>query len=446
MDDYLDIFGQQPHFNLYTQICLCFSLDESRPDSKIISTLKNGLERLTDHFPWVAGQVINEGSGEGNTGMFKIKPFEKTPHLIIKDFRQNHEFPSMAAFRQANFPFRMLDETIIAPCKTLPEPSTKSDPIPVLLIQANFITGGLLLTFVGQHQAMDMTGQANIMRHLSKACRKETFTGEEISCGNLSRHNVIPLLDYPDRQIPEIPHQIAPSTLSSSRASPSPKCVWTYFTFDAASLSALKSLATSICPSGYISTDDALSAFIWQSIIQARISRLDPEAKSTFARAVDPRRFLGISQLYCGLVSNMTYHTYTLRKLIDESLGVVASQLRSAIDPKTSDLEYRTRAFATALDRSPDKTKISITRGLDLSADIMLSSWSNLDSHELDFNLGLGKPEAVRRPQFDPVESLIYFMPKTLDGEIAVAICLRDEDMERLIADARFTRYGRNIK
>ena len=75
----------------------------------------------------------------------------------------------------------------------------------------------------------------------------------------------------------------------------------------------------------------------------------------------------------------------------------------------------------------------------------MLSSWAKLDCYELDFNLGLGNPEAVRRPQFEPVESLIYLMPRRLDGEIAVAVCLRDGDVERLRVDDGFAKYGRYI-
>lgn len=213
------------------------------------------------------------------------------------------------------------------------------------------------------------------------------------------------------------------------------------------SLTALKSLATKTItlPSGYISTDDALSAFIWQSVIRARLPRLSPTAESTFARAVDVRRYLDIPQTYPGLVQNMAYHTYTLQKLVEEPLGGIASQLRSALDPKTSNLGHHTRALATFLNRSPDKNVISFTATLDLSADIMLSSWAKLDCYELDFNLGLAKPEAVRRPRFDPVESLIYLMPRTLDGEIAVAICLRDEDMERLRADEEFAKYARYV-
>jgi len=36
-------------------------------------------------------------------------------------------------------------------------------------------------------------------------------------------------------------------------------------------------------------------------------------------------------------------------------------------------------------------------------------------------------------------------MPGRLDGEIAVGICIRDEDMERLRTDKDFAKYGQYI-
>ncbi|MCJ1304650.1 hypothetical protein MMC08_007463 [Hypocenomyce scalaris] len=457
-DDYLDVLGQQPSLKIYTQISSCFSVADTSSHSAIIHTLTNGLERLYASFPWLAGEVVNEGSGEGNTGIFKVKPSEKIPYLIVKDLRHDPSIPTMDALRRANFPISMLDETIIAPRTTLPGSSDESasDSAPVFLLQANFIIGGLLLTFVGQHNTMDMTGQGQIIHLFSKACRNEQFTSEELSSGNLARRNLIPLLDDSYKQGFELARQIVKPTPSHPISSgtdglPAPppplKCTWAYFTFHPTSLTALKSLATNTItlPSGYISTDDALSAFIWQSVIRARVPRLNPTAEPTLARAVDVRRYLDIPQTYPGLIQNMTYHTYTLQKLVEEPLGGVASRLRSALDPKTSNLGHHTRALATFLDRSPDKSIISFTATLDLSADIMLSSWVKIDCYELDFNLGLGNPEAVRRPRFEPVESLAYLMPRTPDGEIAVAICLRDGDMERLRADEAFAKYGRYI-
>ena len=197
LNDYLDILGQQPLLKIYTQICFCFSVTDASSHSAIIDTLTNGLERLSASFPWLAGKVVNEGSGEGNSGIFKIKPLKNIPRLVVKDLRHDPSISTTDALRRANFPFTMLDETIIAPRKTLPGSSDESasDSEPVFLLQANFITGGLLLTFVGQHNTMDMTGQAQIINLFSKACRNEQFTSEELSSGNLARHNLIPLLD-----------------------------------------------------------------------------------------------------------------------------------------------------------------------------------------------------------------------------------------------------------
>ena len=458
LDKHLDIFGQQPSIDIYTQICSCYSVPDASLESTIIDRLVSGLQRLYASFPWLAGEVINEGSSEGNSGNFKIKTSRAIPQLVVKDLRHDPSFPPMDAMRQANFPFAMLDENNIAPRKTLPGSSDNPalDPRIVFIVQATFVTGGLLLTFVGQHQTMDMTGQGHIIHYLSKACGDEQFTSEELSSGNIARQGIIPLLDDSYGRSPELAHQIIktspthPTSKSSedqTASDASQKCTWIYFAFDMAALRALKLLATgTIAPcSSYISTDDALSAFIWQCVTRTRLPRLNSTVESTLARAVDVRRYLGISQTYLGLAQNMTYHTLSLRKLAEEPLGSIASLLRSSLDTKTSTLQHDTFALATFLDRTPDKKVVSFTANMDFSIDIALSSWAKLNCNELDFDIGLGKPEAVRRPQFDPVESLIYLMPRSLDGEIAVGMCLRDEDMERLRADKTFMKYARYI-
>ena len=150
--------------------------------------------------------------------------------------------------------------------------------------------------------------------------------------------------------------------------------------------------------------------------------------------------------MYPAPVQNMTYNTYKLWKLVEEPLGGIASQLRSALDPETSKLAYQIRALATFLNRTPDKSVTSLTATLNSSSDLMLSSWAKFDCHKLDFGFGMGTPEAVRRPRFDPVESLVYFLPKRQGSEIGVAICLRNEDLERLRADVEIAKYGTYIR
>lgn len=104
---------------------------------------------------------------------------------------------------------------------------------------------------------MDMAGQGRIIRPFSEACR-----------------NLIPLLDDDSykqgsklaRQIvkPTLSHSISNDTDGHPAPPPLPKCTWINFTFHPTSLTALKSLATEkiTLPSSYISTDDALGAFI----------------------------------------------------------------------------------------------------------------------------------------------------------------------------------------
>ncbi|GJC90023.1 trichothecene 3-O-acetyltransferase tri101 [Colletotrichum liriopes] len=441
MDEPIEILGQQPGLSIYTQIAICFSFEEEFSIPKTIDTLKNGLEKLTATFPWIAGQVVNEGASGDNTGVFKIKPHEATPPLVIKDVRNDALVPAMQAMKQANFPFSMLDESIVAARPTLPiDPTLAGKPEPVFIVQATFIKGGLILTFLGHHQTMDGTGQGQIIDLLSKACRNESFTNEEVATGNLPRHDIVPLLDNYQRG-PEIDAMII-TPPKEPTAAPA-RCRWAYFDFPAGSLSALKSAASETVKSGYITTDDALTAFVWQSVSRVRASRLSPDEEIKFARAVNVRGYLGVPQTFPGMIQSMTNNSSTLKDLVDGRLGEVASQLRSTVNPEA--LSYNTRAFATVLSQSPDKRVFSFTGTLHLEKDIMLSSWAKLDLYEQDFGLDLGKPESVRRPQFTPVESLAYLLPKSREGSIALAICLRDDDMARLKEDEEWAKYSKYI-
>ena len=453
--DALDILGQVPFlYKLYTQICSVYPITDPASHDDIVNTLRTGLDRLGASFPWLTGQIIYEGASEGNTGIYKFAHLDIIP-LVVKDLRHDASAPTMSAMRQGDFPFTMLDENVIAPCATLNLPGSTiglaADSAPVFAVQINFIAGGCILTVVGQHNVMDMTGQGQIMYMLSKACHNQPFTSEELAIGNIDRNKAISLLDDSYEPGPELACQLVrPSPDIDDEPPvppPPPKCTWAYLSFSPSSLKALKFLATSNTPpsSGFISTDDTVSAFIWQCISRARIPRLEPRAQSTFRRAVDVRQHLGIPPTYPGLMQNMTYNTATLQHLVEEPLGTTASKFRSQLDPQIVDLAYNTRALVTFLTRSPDKTKASFTANADTATDFALSSWAKVNLYDLDFKLGLGKPEAVRRPRFIPFDGLGYLMPRSPRGEMVAGICIRDEDWERLRVDEEFVKYATYI-
>lgn len=441
MDNYLDTFGQQT-FTINIQSCFCFPVPDATAHSEIIDTLARGLERLHGSFPWLTGQVVNEGSGDGHTGHFMIRPTEDIPHLLVKNIQHDPLVPAMNVLRRANFPMSMLDQDTLAPRKIFPD---SSESAPVFLIQANFITGGLLLTFVAQHNAMDATGLGQIIYLFSKACCNEPFTPQELQDGNLPRRDIVPLLEDTQALGIELDRYIVKTAPYRNVFDLPPKCTWTSFKISPSSLKSLKSIAMeSLTSSSFVSTDDTLTAFVWQSVARGRMLRLNPSSQSTIMRAVDARGLLGIPPLYPGPIQTNVYSGYTLQELTDEPLGGVALQLRSALNDK-SHLEYHTRAIATFLSSTLDKNIFSFGATLDTSVGLIFSSWAKVQSYNFDFNLGLGLPEAVRKPRCNEVEGLTFRLPNTLEGEAVVALCLRDEDVERLWLDVNFVKYAEHI-
>jgi len=345
----------------------------------------------------------------------------------------------------------MLDECTIAPVKTLSDDSAPE--LPVFLVQANLIAGGLLVTFNGQHGSMDVAGLGEVIRLLAKACRNEPFTSPELSVGNMNRKSIIPLFNG-DKSSNEDDGQAHTSAneravkLEQSQLQ-APSFSWAYFLFSAASLGTLKSEAMSIVPTGsFVSTDDVLSVIVWQSINRARLPRLGVESslKSTLSRNIDMRRYLSIPLGYPGLLTSSTSHSMMVDVLVKKSLGSLAADLRSALEPKS--LADRIRASATQIENGgPAKANFASTSSPEL--DVRLSSWAKEKCYELDFGLapGIGRPEAVRRPRFvdGAREGLVYFLPKRTDGEIVVGICLRDDDLEMLRTDAELAKYATHL-
>jgi hypothetical protein len=472
----LDLMGAQPAlFKLYTQLAFIYTMSDTSSKPHIVSVLTRGLKHLSKSFPWVAGQVVHTSAGSKGTAKYKIRPLNSTPKLVVKDYTETFSVATFEQLEKARFPMSMMSEDIWAPCPTLsglaysPSGPASSDDktAPVMLVQLSFIKGAVVLCINLQHNVCDMMGQAAIMSWLSKACREETFTEHDILLGQMDRTKVVPLIeddqwspvDVLDDQLMSSQRHFEDQSATATAPAPEVKgaeplepherpVLGTYFNFSAASLKTLKALATETLPSSreYISMDDAISAFIFQSVLRARKPRINEQRLVTFARAVDARRYLGIDPEYPGILQNMTYTKYQLSTLLDTPLGHIAATMREQVDPNSSDIALRTRALMTFLSRSPENAlDVNFTASLKTDADIMLSSWAKVPAYDWDFGIGLGQPEAVRRPGFVPVESLMYIMPKDRRGDVPVWMCLREDDLKRLNEDTEWTRFATHL-
>ncbi|KAJ0119643.1 trichothecene 3-o-acetyltransferase [Diaporthe amygdali] len=445
-----DVLGQMGFLKTYVVIGYGFRTRGNTEE--VTKALKDAAQKLVETFPWVAGQVIREGSGPGMTGLATIVPYppgERTTPVIVKDV--SDASASLDDILKAGAPMHLLGGDVFAVRKGLPDSYDESEgPAPVLVIQANIIEGGVFLVFQGNHHAMDMNGMAHMMRLFSKALRSEPFSEAEITHGNRERLTAIKLLGPDDQKADVSMMMVQPAPPANHGASAAaPNVQWVYLHLDGPKLAELKAAALkSGAGEGsqqWISTDDALSAFIFQRITAARMKRMDKkEPQITFCRAVNGRRFLDppLPKEYMGHMVHCTFATVPLDSTVATSdVGALARQIRADIlSIKSNDIE----SIATALHELDDKNALAYGASLNMSGwDLMMSSFAGLGLNHLDFGDVLGgRPVFSKRPRFAPIEGLLYFMPKTIDGDVDVAVCLRVEDIQTLRNDEEFLKYG----
>jgi hypothetical protein len=444
LDIPLELFGQNDLLSIMTPFVYIFPSLE--PDiAHLTEVIEAGLTRFTEYFPWVAGRITNTGRTNESSGVFKITRHKSRPDLTVKDWRQDVRVPTMDQLVTAEVPCSMLKEEFFAPVHVNITPGSETeDRSPVLQLQLSFIVGGAVLTIMGNHQALDGTAQDQLAFLLDKSCNDIPYTKEEVRIGNLPRERIVEPFNS-DWQPPARESCIQTSKPTQGQPSSLPEYRWTHVLFSSSALSTLKSEVSHDLGSGFVSTDDALTALLWRSLARARSERLPSSTLTTIGRAVNPRRYLDIPATYPGYINNNAYSTDSIGSLSRRSLSSIALDLRAKVDPETSQLGESTKGIATMLYRAEDKNTVMMHGTLDPTCDLMLSSWASMRGYDFDFGLRLGKPTYFRRMDHQRIPSLAFFLPKRPNGEIGLSMCLRTDDIACLRLDQTFTKYGRFI-
>ncbi|KAI0890806.1 transferase family-domain-containing protein [Annulohypoxylon nitens] len=448
---YQDIFGQLRLLKSYTHFLLCFQMPDGQSRESIVEELNSAITKLTATFPWLAAKVINEGSGNGNSGLFKVErcPQWEPPNsiLVVKDC--SDECASFTDIMAAKGPVDMLDAPMLTRFPSFPQSyqETEDDPAPVLSLQANFIRGGLLLDVAAQHNIMPGSGILQFLRLLSKAMAGESPTPLEIEQGNRDRRQMIRLL-RPDEEPVNTSRYDRPSLLKIAiPAVPAPYGRWCTFRLSAKSMSALKDMcndaASFVPPVTFVSSNDALTAFFWQRLVALRLARTPGSGTTTskFVQAVDVRAVMGVPTEYMGHMVYNTFSQLTFTEIAEEPLATLASLMRKNLMEDVN--ERAVRSFVTRLANTPDKT--TIMYGGDMSPnDVAFTSIAQADLYNVPFGV-LGKMALFRRPKFIPRATTGILFPKTLDGITDFLVCLNDQDLADLKADSKWCTYAELI-
>jgi len=448
---YQDIAGQTPSLQGYTQLCLFFPVEQPQAKQKIVQLVESTSIKIVSNFPWLSGQVSNQGSTPKNSGIFKIGSYREHGtglDIIVKDLDMTYR-----DVIERNAPMEMLHGQLL---------STRSDmtriydfsktPGPVMVLQLSFVQGGVIITFAAAHNIMDLNGLGTFISLFGRISTGEEVTKNEMEWGNVDRKRLFSLLDPTEKELDHSMLIVDPTEKKSGRGNPAllpSKAIWAYVRFKREKLSNFKT--TMLCDintepgqagSEWLSTDDVLSAFIWKHITLARQARCSP--KSTLCRVINARRLLSppVSTYYLGHLVSCTYNTTSLQNLTIQPLSVTALALRKTLLQQN---DYAIRSFNTFIHRHENKGVINYTARMDLSRDLLISSGASLGVSNVDFGPLLGKPDCVRRPRWDAAEGVVYFMPKSRDGDIDAAICLRCDDWEILKADKAWREFGEHI-
>ena len=347
---------------------------------------------------------------------------------------------------QANAPFSMLDGGILCPMKGMGYQYDETTVQPVFIVQANFIDGGLLLCFASMHQALDMNGQAVLIRLFAAAARGEELDPEMVAMGNRDADTIVPPLKSDEvaleheefRQASSLAPRAGPPHLEPGTAP------WKYWRFRRDKLIELKTLAAESSP--LVSTNDAVTAFYLQRLTTARISsgRLDKTDEVRCLRAVDARRSLmpPIPEGYLGHLVALGVTGLPAAKVQEEPLASVATAVRQSL-LKVDD--HYVRSLATLIAKTEDKTTIFYTARLRPGKDAAVSSWAQMKIENFDLGEPLGTPDFVRRPRLSEVPDLAYIMPRTKDGDMDLATSLSRDDFSGLQNDAVWMKYAELI-
>lgn len=435
----------------YSLLCLFFRLEDTYDVAELTQTLTRGLDSLSTAIPHLKGHVVFEKHSEQDSGHAKILPLDKHITLVSKDVRRSPKFFSLEELANAQYPFSMLDPHQLVPESMLPHNYTSEGPYEasearparVLVVQATFLRDGAILTFCSCHLTMDMNGLGQTICLLAKACRGEAFSDREVKDANQPRRNAIPLLgdDYqPGKEAKYFIFQPRESTKNTSE--PAPPARWAYLKFKAESVEFLKAEASKQHIVPYITTNDALSAFLWQRITKSRASRLGTNIESELNRQSSARRLLGLSDGYLGHMVIST-HNHEV-DVWQQPLGFVAGKLRQSLQDSET-LKFHVQAMATMLVRTEDKRSIGYGASLDPERDVVLSSWAELKVCQVSFGPVFGFAVAARRPGAYLSPGLAYLLPKDHSGDMAAAVCLRDDEWEQLRNDDEFIRVAQYI-
>ncbi|CAI7573844.1 unnamed protein product [Penicillium discolor] len=422
----------------YLRYIFPFQLEEEYDLDEVFRILQAGYQVLTQRIPEVACEAIPDGHSK-QRGVMRLQEEANgdIARIVVKDLRGSFR-SDYAELKDKCFPVASLDADTFCPRSVWP---SAGERLPISVVQANFIRGGLILTWCIFHMVGDGTTFYTWTKIWAEECRRAQ--GLEIpdpirlpeaiwqdrervtkpsgdTAGKLENHPEYTLLPF-------TPPGAPPKMTSLSHCGQ-------IFYFSPESLAGLKAEASPVNatePSDqkWISTNDALAALLWRTVmaVQSPLETLEGDPVSVFNIAIDGQQRtdpkLHPETLGCFL-EYVAVSVPIRRMLSTMSLADLATEIRKAI--LRADQQF-TDDVVALVEQLEDVDRLVPTAFLDVP------EWGPLLGNNI---------EAIRVPDVGCIDGCQVVLPVLPNGGMEILVGVEESSLDRLLDDPLFTKYG----
>ncbi|KAL9618434.1 MAG: hypothetical protein Q9160_006875 [Pyrenula sp. 1 TL-2023] len=295
----------------YVRMGLCYPLPAETLPSTVLARLEEFVAKTVRCLPHLSGKVVVvKDAAQQDTVAVQFSRNDVLQYRPVARHLTKTEYPfSFEKLSQDGMP---ADALISEKLNRMPDKPDENDgPAPVLVIQANFIEGGLIVTLYLHHSVGDGLTLAHIIRGVFRngfretididddqairlyldedASRRRQMSGDNHGRPDGSR---LPLYHSIDKSSPARRQLERPETMMS-------KAGVKVLSFSISRLKALKAAINDSLLNGnphisinasprptYVSTFNVLASLLWRSIVRARSARLDVSGVKDWALIV----------------------------------------------------------------------------------------------------------------------------------------------------------------
>lgn len=446
----------------YPRFVFAFELPHDYDTKEVSRILSAGLKAAQKRLPVMACEAVADRKAK-QTGVMKLKRIRdrKFDFITFKDLRAPGAFPtSFRELKEKNFPVSYFDEDKL--CRLSSPFPNFDERLPVSMVQVNFINGGMIMTWCLLHMFGDGKTYNVWIQVWAEECRRaarmkiknpyhmpKAMLEDRKQIMKPSGRHAGRLEDHPEYVMaPFRPTGAPPKMRSKSHRGQ-------VFYFSPQALRELKAEASpanatilSSADHRWISTNDALSALLWRTVmaVQHPLDRLEGDPVSYFDIAIDGRMRTDppVHSHTLGCWLEYIDVSMPLRQLLTTaSLADIAILVRGAIDRANSNGSY-TDDLVAMIEKIDDVDRLVITSLLDMpGTNCMLTSWRDFELYNIDWGYKLGgNIKAVRGHSVGVINGLQVILPELPDGGLEVLVGVEESCLERLMNEPLWNKFA----